>query len=276
MRPRPLLVRCVCADGLAYSTDEDLFARSGIRIAFTERSGGVSDPPCDSLNLATHVGDDPGVVDENRKILLRTLGLGELADSLVTASQVHGAAVAFVGPSDAGRGARAGGASQPLADIDAIVTSSPEIPLLMVYADCVPVILIAEEPLPVIAVIHAGWRGVLAGVHTSALDQVCLRAGCTPGGVSVYIGPHIGPCCYTVGDEIISHFCNTFGTIAAVEGRLDLGRTVAESLVRQGVSAKYVADSDECTFDHADRFFSYRASRVTGRHGALAVITKVE
>lgn len=244
-------------------------------MAFSERTGGVSQPPYHSLNLAAHLADRPEDVDANRGMLLEALGVGWARERLVTAEQVHGDRIAVVGPRDAGAGAFADGRRQVPAT-DALVTSTTGLPLLMLYADCVPVILVAPPPHPAVCVVHAGWRGALSGLPGSAAVALARHAQRDASELIAYVGPHIGRCCYEVGDEILSHFCNTFDTIGPVDGRLDLGAAVRESLTLAGVLRTRIAAVESCTLDHTDRFFSYRAAPVTGRHGALAMITEGE
>ncbi len=270
----PRLERWVVPGGVVVWTDHSL-AREGIRIAFTERTAGASEPPYDSLNLAAHVGDDARAVDANRTLLLDSLALGHLRARLVTAEQVHGERVALVGEIDAGAGAFTQGVS-PIAATDALMTTETALPLLMLYADCVPVIFAAVTPRPAVCIVHAGWRGALADLPGRAAAELASFAGCETAELRAYIGPHIGTCCYDVGDEILSQFCNTFDTIGAVDGRLDLAAAVWEGLTREGVRSTRIAEVGSCTRDHTDRFFSYRAAPVTGRHGALAVIAEGE
>lgn len=270
----PRLERWVRPGGVAVWTDHAL-AKTGIRIAFTERTGGVSRSPYDSLNLAAHVGDDAQAVDANRTLLLESLALGDLRTRLVTAEQVHGERVALVGDTDAGAGAFTQGVP-PIAGTDALMTAEVALPLLMLYADCVPVVLVAAAGRRALCVVHAGWRGALADLPGRAAAELASFAGCDTAELRAYIGPHIGTCCYDVGDEILSQFCNTFDTIGAVDGRLDLAAAVREGLAREGVRSTRIAEVGSCTRDHTDRFFSYRAAPVTGRHGALAVIAEGE
>ncbi len=272
--PLPQLQRVASGD-IFVLTDPDLRQRTGILVAFTERTGGVSSPPYDSLNLATHVGDRPECVDENRSMLMRALDIESLRNRIVTAEQVHSSRVVRVAGAQAGAGAFASGAA-PLAAIDALVTDEPGVPLLMLYADCVPIVLVAEGPRAAVAVVHSGWRGTLARVIGNAVKEIAAVSGASPSSISAYIGPHIGVCCYQVDDTLVSQFCNGFDTITAVDGHLDLGAAVVESMECLGVRRDRIVTPELCTRDLTDRYFSYRARQVTGRHGALAVITKVE
>ncbi len=283
----PSLTRSVSA-GVACWLDEALVER-GVIVAFSERGGGVSAPPFAALNLAGHVGDDPRSVDENRTRLLHALGLSGLRDRLTTAKQVHGSHVAIVGDGGACAGAGAfvssgaGGSVPPVPGADALITAEEATPLLLCFADCVPVVLVAEghgwmgrsgRPRFSVAIVHAGWRGALAGIVGRAarmlIDSMCtgdvwLRA---------YVGAHIGPCHYEVDHAIVSQFVNTFGTVARAEsGGLDLGAVVSASLTDAGVDPCSITSLGTCTAEATDRFFSHRAeSGRTGRHAALACI----
>ncbi len=252
--------------------DQSLERDAGVVIAFSERGGGVSDPPFASLNLAAHVGDDPAAVDENRSRLLGALGLEDFRDRLTMAEQVHGDRIALVDAGSAGSGARAMGARRPLAGTDAVMTVEPGVPLLLCFADCVPVILVA--PGPAIAVVHAGWRGALGSLAGTAVSELASVAGCEVAEVAAYIGAHVRACHYQVGAEIMSQFVNAFGTLArASSGGLDLDAVVSASLERAGVAPCNIARLGTCTAETTDRFFSYRAENGrTGRHAALACI----
>ena len=256
-------------DGVAVHTAPALFRESGIGIAFSERVGGVSVGPYASLDLAAHVADDPSAVDANRIRLLGSIGIGPLRDRLTTAEQVHGASIAEVVAADAGAGAFAAEGPPPVLGVDALWTRERGVPLLLLFADCVPVIL-ARPSVPAVAVVHAGWRGAAAGV----VGRTARELGGLPGpdDLSAFIGPHIGPCCYEVGPECVSHFDNAFVTITAASARLDLGAAVADDLERSGVPKGRQWHLGICTAHNTDRFYSHRAEGLTGRHGALAVI----
>jgi len=265
------VLECAESGGVRFWTDNGLRA-AGAVIAFSERGGGASLDSYKSLNLGGHVGDDSRRVDENRTRLLTACGLGHLRSRLVTAEQVHGERVAIVTDADAGAGAYASGGLAPLTATDALVTVTPDLPMLLCFADCVPVILVA--PGPAVAVVHAGWRGALAGIVGASARVLASVAHCPVDSVAAYVGPHIGACHYEVDDEIMSHFVNTFGTLARAEsGGLDLGRVVAASLTHAGVDPCSIASLGSCTAETTDRFFSYRAEAgLTGRHGALVCI----
>lgn len=269
---RPQLTR-VLRDGCAFWYDEVLASAEGVVVAFSGRVGGCSKPPFASLNLASHVGDRPEDVDANRTKLLEVIGLASCRNRLTTAEQVHGEKVVLVKDAEAGAGAFAcSGTSMPIAGTDALVTELRLAPLMLAFADCVPVVLVAPGPL--VAVVHAGWRGALASLPGKAVREMCELGGVNPEQVRAYIGAHIRACHYPVDDRLMSQFFNVFDTFARAEsGGLDLDAVVSASLHRAGVAACNIARLGLCTAETTDRFFSYRAEGgVTGRHAALACI----
>ena len=252
-------------------TDPPLHA-SGVLVAFTERGGGGSAPPYDSLNLACHVGDRDERVDENRRIVLSAAGIGGWRDRLTMAVQVHGDTVAVVDAAVVGSGAYCHAGKQPVSAADALLTSLPGVPLALCFADCVPIILVA--PGPTVAVAHAGWRGALASLPGIVVRRVAEASGCGSAEVHAYVGAHIGARHYAVDDSLMSQFVNTFGTLARADsGGLDLDAVVSASLDDAGVAPCNIARLGLCTAEATDRFFSYRAeATVTGRHAALVCI----
>lgn len=154
-------------------------------VGFSTRRGGVSPPPYDSLNLGLSTGDDPACVAANRRALSAALGVGE---AWARARQVHGAAVVVDPPEGA-----------PLADADAVVVREPGRPAAVLVADCVPIALVGDG---VAAAVHAGWRGLCAGV----IEAAVAAAAPPGGGLTAWIGPSIGPCCYEVGPEVPAAF----------------------------------------------------------------------
>jgi YfiH family protein len=255
---------------IAWWTDVALRTEHGIVVAFTERAGGVSAPPFDTLDLAAHVGDVAGRVDENRDRLLSALGLEHVRGRLTTAAQVHGSNVAVVGGGEAGSGAFADGGRPPVPAADGLMTSLEDTPLMLLFADCVPLVLVATGPRPAVAVVHAGWRGAAAGIVAEAVARLAEKSGSAPSDVLAFVGPHIGPCHYEVGDEHLSRFAGVAATISPAPGRLDLLAAVVSDLDLIGVPMDQRASLGICTAEETGRFYSYRAEGRTGRHGAIA------
>jgi YfiH family protein len=175
--------------------------------------------------------------------------------NLVRARQVHGSAVV-----------RATAATRSLADdADALVCDVPELPIGVVTADCLPVLIAA--PSGAVAAVHAGWRGLVAGVLTSAFEALREIAPDAERGVAV-IGPHVGARCYEVDEPVVQGCVARFGdaaTSAALEStraghwQIDLARLAHLDLARAGLAEDRVAAlSDACTACDAERFHSFR------------------
>lgn len=264
--PLPKLVRSE-ADGVVAWTDRAL-EPLGVTVGFSERSGGVSVAPYSSLNVAGHVGDDPSAVSENRRRLLAALGL-DRETSIVVPRQVHGVDIVDVALRDPLEGFEA----------DGLLATGVSPLLLLCFADCVPVVL--AGPGPSVAVLHAGWRGVIGGIAGEGVRRIVDRVGCSPGSINAYIGPHIGVDTFEVDPVLATRFVMEFGgeavvTPATEKPRVDLGAAVRIDLARAGVAPERIASLGVDTVSQVDRFFSYRAEGGrTGRHGAFAHVTRL-
>lgn len=240
-----------------------------VTIAFTERTGGVSQPPFASLNLGTHVGDDAQAVAENRRRVLAALDAEDVACRLLVPNQVHGDHVVTI--ADGSPAALEAARAEAGAGADAVVCTAPDVPVLLCFADCVPCILVAPQAF---AVVHSGWKGTFAGIAGKAARVLMERAGCAPSGIAAYIGPHILGDEYEVSDELMERFRTRFPDVAVGKGRLlDLSECIRFSLVEAGLSPDAIFDPQLSTMRENDRFYSYRAeSGRCGRHGAVAVL----
>ncbi len=247
-------------------TDEALFAACGVRIAFTARQGGVSAAPYDSLNTAVHVGDDIECVRRNRAIVLEALGFA--AAPLVVPNQVHGTEIAHVkSAADVPHMA-----DEAALKADAVMVEALGVAALLSFADCLPLIIVT--PSGRFVVVHVGWRGALAGIAGKAARELTAAApeGDIPAAFNAYIGPHICPKCFETSEDVASRFADAFvPEVAEGERHVSLARAVAVDLVRAGLAPERIADAGMCTVCSTDRYFSYRAEGVTGRHAAVAI-----
>ncbi len=226
----------------------------GVDAFVTTRSGGVSDAPYDSLNLGSHVGDDPERVRENRRRVADAAGVAE--EDLVIVDQVHGREVVEIAHSRDAEAARA----------DALTTTSHDIALAILVADCVPVLLV-DPVRGRLAVAHAGWRGLVAGV----LEGVLARFE-RPEDVHAFVGPAISGDRYQVGPEVAAHFAAVPGARRPDHGDrslLDLARVVEHRLRDAGLDDAHVSACVERT-DDGTLFFSDRAARPCGRFALVA------
>jgi YfiH family protein len=228
---------------------------------FTTRTGGVSAQPYASLNLGMHVEDEWRRVHANRELVARAAGLED--DALVFAQQVHGAGVAVVDRSSS-RGRNGG-----VAGVDALVTACPGLGLVVLAADCLPVLL-ADAGAGVVAATHAGRQGLLAGVLEATLTAM-QGLGATTAGTAAVIGPAACGGCYEVPQEMADdaerRLPGSRGTTRQGTPSVNLAAGARAVLQRAGVGA--VTTVGGCTLEQPERWFSYRRDRTTGRHGGL-------
>lgn len=237
-------------------------APGGVTFCFTERTGGVSQPPFESLNLGTKGGDDPTCVAENRRRVFAALDAPDLVDGLIVPNQVHGDEVAVI----THKGERPACLDE---GADAVVCTVPGQAVMLLFADCTPVVLVAPGGF---AVAHSGWRGTLAGIAGKTARVLAQACACKLGDVQAFIGPHISGESYEVSQELLDRFVERFGEVAQWGPRhLDMSACVRASLEEAGVAADRVTDTCLCTAKLTGRFFSHRAEAgKTGRHAAVA------
>jgi YfiH family protein len=228
------------------------------RVAFSTRNGGVSEGPFTSLNLGILTEDDHAHVVRNRELLCDAVGADP--DSATMAWQRHGANVTRA---DA-RGIVTPGTVYD--HCDGLWTDERERAMLLLTADCMPIALArANEDRPALAILHAGWRGLLAGIVGAGVRAIGARS------LAAAIGPSIGPCCYEVGEEVAAPFLEAFGADVVRDGKLDLWTSAERALRAAGVER--VDRTDLCTSCHSDRFFSHRRDHGrTGRQGVIAYV----
>lgn len=248
-----------------------ILSSAGFAHAFSTRSGGVSEPPFDSCNLARSVGDDPDRVAENRR---RFAAAGGFADRpLFGVSQVHGARALVLRRSD--ELTRVAGE-----EADALVATSDSGAAVGVrVADCVP-LLVADPEIGLVAAVHAGWRGVVRGVVPRTIETM-VELGSASRTLVAAIGPHIRVGAFEVGPEVAEEIAAAVPDVPGLivtpldgdKPHVDLSRAVRAQLVRAGLSDVHIDDVGGCTSSEPDRFFSYRRDgKRSGRLvGAIAV-----
>lgn len=226
-----------------------------VRFAFTTRDGGVSEGPFSSLNLKQVEGEEPARVIENRRRVRAALDLAKRRLSAV--NQVHGNVVV-----DAAEAAET-------KEGDGLFLDSPDAVAAIFVADCAPVLICAPQgPL---TLLHAGWRGVAAGIVLEGVRRL-RQAGPAPPRLRALIGPHIGPCCYEVRQDVISQLGRYPGVPKAKTAPvpLDLSSLIIHDLREAGLAASQIEKTSFCTACLGEHFFSYRRDGLTGRMAALA------
>jgi YfiH family protein len=221
---------------------------AGARVVFTTRRGGSSSGPYATLNLGRLTGDDPDAVAANHRALQRQLGV-----TFAQGRQVHGNRVHRVTEPPTGE--------RP--DADGQATARAGIAPMVLTADCLPIAIATPGA---VAMVHAGWRGLAAGVVAEGVAAVRELSGDGP--LVAAIGPGAGPCCYEVGPEVHAQFPDRH------DGRnLDL-KAIARALLEQA-GAETVHDVGLCTICcDPGLFFSHRRDHgVTGRQAGIAWLT---
>ena len=239
----------------------------GVTLAFTERTGGVSEGAYASLNLGADCGDDAACVRENRARALAAIGAAGFEDALVNPLQVLGSRIVFVRPGEGVSSAQA----EAREGADAVVCTCPKVPVLLCSADCVLVILVAPGGF---AVAHSGWRGTYERVAAKAARALASELGIEASQIRAYLGPHIREADYEVSPDLAESFVEAFGPGVSQDGRhLSLGSAIRAALASEGVTECVDVCPDASTPRAASRFFSFRASGgACGRIGALAVM----
>ncbi len=236
---------------------------TGLRHVFTTRGDDGSG------NVSLSGGRDRVAALAERRLWCAALGVE--ASRLVVGSQVHGIGLRVVGPADRGRGALDPESTLPRTD--GLLTLSVGVPLLTAVADCVPVLLFFPGSPSALGSIHAGWRGLRAGILPRAVHRLCALCHRPPAELWAGIGPCIGPLHYEVGEEVAVH-APPAARLRPAEGRphVDLARWAEIQLLEAGLAAEGVERADLDTA--ADpRFFSHRGDGPhTGRMALLSVL----
>ena len=262
--------------GLFLLADRGLERATGVCVAFAGRLGGASAGPYATLNLGGHVQDAVDAVQENRRRLLAALGAEGMP--LVVPNQVHGTRIVAIDDASDIEDACAAAAE----GADGLLVGVPDVAALLCFADCVPVVL--ASPTGRFAVVHAGWRGAVAGIAGKAARLLAARdaaeLGIAPSAaaarLNAYLGPHIHAECFETGADVRARFVDRYGADVAPDGRhVDLARALECDLAGAGLTAERILDAGACTACRPDDYFSYRASGgICGRHGAIAVLQK--
>ena len=224
----------------------------------TTRAGGVSRGPYASLNLGAHVGDEPGAVQENRRVLRTAL---DLAAEPCWLTQVHGSTVVD-----------ADSVTSAAPEADGAVSRAAGMACAVLTADCLPVLFAARDGSAVGAA-HAGWRGLAGGV----LENTVAALGLAPDALLAWLGPAISQSAFEVGPEVRDAFTANDPSaddhfVPNARGRLqaDLYGLARQRLNAMGVSAVY--GGGWCTLSDSERFFSYRRDPTCGRMATLVAL----
>jgi hypothetical protein len=231
--------------------------------AFSTRHGGVSPSPFSSFNLAFHVGDNPLHVNQNHELLASALGYKK--SSLVHMRQIHSDIVHIVSEDDD---------FEHPPQCDALITNKKNIPLMIMSADCAPII-IYDPLLHVIAVVHAGREGAFKNIIAKTIAQMQEHFTCKPASLHVSLGASIHGCCYEVNENIANE-AKALGYQEMLSYKNSAPFLHVNTIVKKQLEETGVKQIDEialCSACHHETFFSYRADGgITGRTAAVAML----
>lgn len=259
-----------------YTSPRLLQSIPGLACAFTARAGGVSQGAFASLNLKYPVTESDEIqgdanVWQNRERLCKALGLP--AERLVACQQVHGNLVYSVHAQDAGRGAKQH--EQGIPETDGLLTTETGIPLLIMVADCYPVVLV--DPVQrVVAAVHSGWRGTQQGIAITALRKMVQQHQSRPEDVLCVVGTGIDFNSFEVGAEVVEAFKGQVDPLnpervkaIGAKYRLNLPGILQDQLQNAGIQTDHIEILGGDTLSDED-YFSYRRQQgITGRQGVV-------
>jgi len=261
------------ANGLPLLVAPDL-GRAGVSVVFSGRRGSQGVPPFDGLNLSYSVGDDRRHVSSSRDSLAAAAGFD--MSGAVFLRQVHGTVVRRVGPLELGRGSRDFESALP--GSDAAVTATRGVSLGILTADCIPLALVSKNGSAAVAV-HAGWRGLVAGVVGNSVRALSRLARAEPSDILAFVGPHIESCCFEVGEDVADDFRSRFSR-DVVAGRgvphVDMTLSCLMALEEEGIPTGNVHFAGDCTCCSDDYFSFRRSGGTTGRQGLIVSLLEPE
>lgn len=243
-----------------------LNAYSEIEHLFTTRDGGISKSPFNSNNLAFHVGDKVNDVINNHTSLSKQLNYKHT--DLVHMRQIHSDIITLVDPS-------IHNFDNP-PECDALITNLTNIPLMVMVADCIPV-LFFDPVKKVIAVAHAGRAGAVMGIVPKSIQTMKKEFGSKLENIHVVMGPSIGACCYEVGEKIANEVtAEGYGfAVVAKKGSyyLEVNAIIHHQLQESGIKKENIEDLDICNACENQTYFSYRADKQkTGRIAGVIML----
>jgi YfiH family protein len=269
-------------------------ASGGVLVhCFTTRKGGNTPSPYHSFNLGRHIKDEVFNQDalDNRQALMKALNLS--GEFMKVPAQVHSGNVFKIDL------AARHDANLSLKEVDGLLTDVKETPLLLHFADCVPVMLY-DTKKQVVAVVHAGWRGTAQSIAARALFAMSVEYGTVAADVVAAVGPAIGTCCFPTGEEVQAKLLASLDEVLTLRSESETG--LIKSAVLKELAAQRLIEGEEneqprphlkgfnalqlylmgvrqvdvsafCTSCRPDVFFSHRQSQgITGRQGALACL----
>jgi polyphenol oxidase len=264
-------MRLVEKNGVPYFVFENLENTGLVRHGFSTRLGGVSEGCLSSMNLSFTRGDDPEKVRENFRRMGMAIGF-ETKD-LVLSDQTHTTNVRLVTEADRGKGFDR---ERDYTDVDGLITDTPGLMLVTIYADCVPLYFV--DPVhKAVGLSHSGWKGTVHRIGKVTLERMKEAFGTRPEDVQAAIGPSICQDCYEVSEDVAQAFMDEFADqlddrLVYRKGngkyQLNLWNANERILLEAGIRPEHLSITNICTCCNHELLFSHRASH--GQRGNLA------
>lgn len=242
-----------------------------VRYFVTNKNGGSSREPYEELNMGMNVGDCVDDVLYNRLLIARHSGLP--LKRFVFASQVHGNNISTITEADLSENSYT-----VVKATDGLITQEKYLALVILVADCVPVI-IYDQDVGAVGVFHAGWRGVANSIVPMGIEKMRDEFNCNIASLKAFIGPSIGSCCYEVKGKVIEQIRKAVpnsDTVIIEDGAktfINLKSAIEQQLLKSKLSHPQMTISSDCTKCNSDQYYSYRKKSETGRFCAGIYLT---
>lgn len=258
-------------NGVAYYTIPSFEATGLVKHGFSTREGGVSGGCYSSMNLRFNCDDSHENVLENYKIMANTLGMDY--EKIVLSKQVHEDNIHTVTNCDAGNGIMF---ENKFKSADGLITDIKGIPLVTLYADCVPVFFL-DKKMGVVALSHSGWRGTVKRIAEKTVEKMKKDYGSKPENILAAIGPSIQLCHFEVGDDVAEIFIKEFGdkTVLKYGERyhVSMQKAIFMQLTETGIPEENIDDCGICTYCNSELLFSHR--KTNGKRGNLGAFIEL-
>lgn len=242
-----------------------------VKHGFSTREGGVSGSCYSSMNLRFNCDDTRENVLKNFKIIADTLDMDY--EKLVLSKQVHEDNIHTVTNDDCGNGITRENA---FTSVDALITDKAGIPLVTLFADCVPIFFL-DTKRHVTALAHSGWRGTVKCIGQKTVEKMKRDYGSDPSDIIAAIGPSIQECHFEVSDDVAQIFADEFGSDTAVKYgeryHVNMQLAIKKQLMEAGIAAEHIDDSGICTYCNSDTLFSHR--KTNGKRGNMGAFIEL-
>jgi|BioPla2DNA2_1021312.scaffolds.fasta_scaffold05965_4 YfiH family protein len=256
-----------------YITFPSFDASKLVRHCFTTRLGGVSKDSYQSLNLGFNTTDDEKNVNKNYELLCEAVGINH--ENLIFTNQIHETSIKIIREDDLTKY----NMNNRIKDTDGLVTNLPNVALITLYADCVPLFFL-DTKKKVAGLAHAGWRGTVKKIALKMIEVFINDFDSNPNDILAAIGPSIGKCCFEVDSPVAEEFNKAFKNTNKIvyskannKFMINLWEANKEALLEGGLLASNITVTDLCTKCHKDIFFSYRGDK--GQTGRLAAVMEL-